>query len=199
MARPSKKQAIVEAAVALVAQGGAAAATVRAIAGGARVTEAAVYRHFASKTGLLQHAYAGIVQDMIAEKERIAAGRLTFAEKLSEWVRVTFTHFDVHPHAFAFVFLTCHTPDSMDPKLTSRQGWLFQQLFTEALSSGEARPLDPALAMSQFSGLMLNVPRLINTGDLPGPARDYLQPTVIAVHRLLLAEEVKDSSPKMRR
>lgn len=188
MARPSRKQAIIDATVELVAQGGAEAATVRAIAERAGMTEGAVYRHFTSKTDLLRHAYARIIRGMIAEKEQVVASDETFQEKVAAWIRVTFAHYDAHRDAFTFVLLTAHTPDTMDPELTSRQGWLFRQLYAEAREQGAVRPMDPAVALCQFTGVMLNVPRFINAGELPGPAMDYLEATTATVFRLFSNE-----------
>ena len=43
------------------------------------------------------------------------------------------------------------------------------RLYRAALAGGEALAMSEEMALSHFTGLMLNVPRLINEGRLPGP------------------------------
>jgi hypothetical protein len=48
--------------------------------------------------------------------------------------------------------------------------------------------MPPELALSHFTGLMLNVPRLINEGTLEGPASRYVDDVADAVWRALCAK-----------
>ena len=82
----NKKAEITAAAVKLVASKGPAAATIRAIASEAGVTDAAVYRHFRSKKELCWTAYAGIMEEMVEEKVPLVSGSEPLKQRLREWV-----------------------------------------------------------------------------------------------------------------
>ena len=58
-------------------------------------------------------------------------------------------------------------------------------LLRRALRNREIAPMFPKLAYSHFSGIMLNIPRLIYEGALRGPARAYVDDAVDAVLRAL--------------
>ena len=58
---------------------------------------------------------------------------------------------------------------------------MFSQLIADASQAGEFPDTDPVLAMSHFSGLMLNIPRLINEGTLAPPALQYVDAVYAAV------------------
>ena len=47
-------------------------------------------------------------------------------------------------------------------------------LLRRALRNREIAPMFPKLAYSHFSGIMLNIPRLIYEGTLRGPASTYV-------------------------
>ncbi|MFQ5805873.1 MAG: TetR/AcrR family transcriptional regulator [Phycisphaerae bacterium] len=177
-----------EAAVRLIAGKGIKATTVRSIAQEAGVTEAALYRHYASKEDLYFDVYTRLVTEMIAAKRAIASSSAPVFEKLKEWVRVSYDSFDRHPDAFAFVLLTPHDFPESQREITTVQGRIFMDVVKQAQAAGEMKPIPPALALSHFTGVMLNVPRLINEGTLKGPAAKYLDEVASAVWRLLGAK-----------
>jgi len=169
----------------LVAEGGPGAARMRAIARAAGVTEAAIYKHYPSKDALLGAAYRRIVDQMVAEKQHLAAGERPFRETMETWVRLTFASFDANPDAFRYVLLTPGTRPEEDDELAGCQGQLFLDLVRRAMAAGEIPELDPRLALSHFTGLMLNVPRMITEGTLSGPASDHADAVVEAIWRVL--------------
>jgi AcrR family transcriptional regulator len=169
----------------LVAEGGPGAARMRAIARAAGVTEAAIYKHYANKDALLGAAYRRIVDEMVAEKQHLAAGERPFRETTEMWVRLTFASFDANPDAFRYVLLTPGTRPEEDDELAGCQGQLFLDLVRRAMDAGEIPEVDPRLALSHFTGLMLNVPRMITEGTLSGPASDYVEAVVDAIWRVL--------------
>ncbi len=183
--RPNKKQALRNAAVRLVARHGVGGTTVRRIAREAGVTEGALYRHYASKAALCLDVYTRIVKEMIAAKEAILGSDMPVREKIAWWVRVSFRSYDQHPDAFTFVLLTPHEFSERERPIANRQGEIFMELVGGAQERGEIRPMSPALALSHFTGVMLNVPRLINEGRLPAPASQYVDEVASAVWRML--------------
>ncbi len=178
------KQELISAAVRLGARGGPAAITIGAIARQVGITEAAVYRHFRSKDALLCHAYALIIDEMIAEKRHLIALDAPLREKLGEWVSLAYAYFDRSPDAYMFALLTPHVGPQADHVATGHDG-LFRELFERARATGEARPIEVELAMGHFAGVVLSVPRLIHEGILKGPASAYVEEVSAAVGRML--------------
>jgi len=183
--RKNKKAELLQAAVDLVAKGGTEAATVRAIARAAGVTEGAVYRHYRSKDELCRHAYFRIIDEMIKDKQALAARRLPFKEMLRGWVRLSYESYDHHPAAFKFVLLTPNLPPDRAGSLTTGQSELFLRLIEQAIANREIRPIEPKLALSHFTGILLNIIRMIDKKRLEGPATKYIEEISETVWRIL--------------
>ena len=191
--RRNKKNEIVTATVHLVARQGVNGTSIRQIATAAGVTEGALYRHFKGKDDLCQQAYFTIVADMASAKEKIALSTASTEEKLREWVRVSYEYYDQFPDAFSYVFFTEHDfPDSWR-EITSRQGRIFSRILTQM----QPAPSHPDLALSHFSGVLLNVPRLINEGSLPRPALQYADEVTQAIYRVFNLATQKTATPRI--
>ena len=193
--RRNRKEEIVEAAIRLVARQGVSGASVRQIASQAGVTEGALYRHFQNKEDLCRHAYQRIVADMAGQKEAILPSPAPLATKLRDWVRATFDYFDRYPEAFTYVLLTDHEFPADAGDITRRQGRTLTELMAAACRDGGLSQIDPVVAMSHFSGVMLNIPRLINAGILPPPAQRYTESVVHAVCAMLGVEAGERGGP----
>ena len=185
MKRRNTKDELAAAAVRLAANGGPAAATIRAIAREAGVTDAAIYRHYRSKQELWRSAYVSIIEQMVREKRHLAAGEAPLREKLHEWVRLSYAYFDRDPAAFTFAFVTPHVPPELARRDTGAQGELFMEMIARARAAGEIRAITPQMALSHFVGVLLSVPQLINEGTLDGPASAYVDEVATAAWRIL--------------
>lgn len=179
------RRAISDYAMQLVVQQGARSATVRAISTGMAVNEAALYRHYKSKDEILASAYVRIVEEMVREKKHLAKSALPFPELVREWIRLTYLYYDKNPDAFAYVLLLPPPSSVVASGLTRAQGALFLSLLRRALKNKEIRPIAPKLAYSHFSGIMLNIPRLMHEGTLRGRAADYVDAAADAVWKVL--------------
>lgn len=191
------RKSISDSAIRLVVHEGAPKATMRAISSNMAVNEAALYRHYKSKEELLASAYIGIVEEMAREKQHLARSGIPFRELISEWIRLTYTYFDHNPDAFAYVLLLPPPNSVVASGVTKVQGRLFLALIRRALKEREIRPMAPKLAYAHFSGIMLNIPRLIREGSLRGPAKGYIAEAADAVWRVLGREsESNEAEPK---
>jgi AcrR family transcriptional regulator len=191
------RDAITASAIHLVVEGGARNTTIKAISARMDVNEAALYRHFKSKEEILSSAYIAIVAEMAEQKRHLAKSTLSFAELVREWIALTYDYFDANPDAFAYVLLV--PPSAVAGAEISRvQGKLFLSLLRRALRKGEIAAISPKLAYSHFSGIMLNIPRLIYEGALRGPARAYVDDAAHAVLRAL-GQNVTPPSRRVRR
>lgn len=180
--RPSRKEEIIAATIQLVAQKGVKAATIRQITTEAGVTEGALYRHFTSKEDLCQQVYERIVAEMASAKEELAAGPLPLRGKLREWVQLSYEYFDRYPEAFTYVLLTAHS--FAEDGISTSQGRALMQLFKKEKNATIA----PEMALCLFSGVLLNVPRMINEGRLKGPASQYTEEVTKAIWRIFHME-----------
>ena len=186
--RANRKDELAAAAVRLVASRGAKATTIREIARETGVTEGAIYRHYPSKEELYWHAYQGIVDEMVGEEKPLVTGTAHLRHRLREWIRLSYAYYDRSPEAFSYVLLTPHVVSASRLETTTIQGSLFMEMIRRASASGEVRAISPELALSHFSGLLLNVPRLINEGRLEGPASRYVEEVAGVAWRVLSPE-----------
>ena len=190
-ARKNKREALVGSAIRLVAQKGTKAASVRQIAEAAGVTEAAVYRHFSSKEDLFFQVYSQIVDDMAASKENILKSAEPIHLRIGGWVRVTYEFFDKFPDAFTFVLLTPHNFEDRDGvEITTKQGGLLMSMLDRDMKQGLFPSFQVDLAMAMFTGVMLNIPRLINEGTLAGPASQYADLVVEAIFSMFRIPQI---------
>lgn len=180
--RPSRREEIIAATIQLVAQKGVKAATIRQITTEAGVTEGALYRHFTSKEDLCQQVYKRIVAEMAAAKKELAASPLPLRDKLRQWVRLSYEYFDRYPEAFTYVLLTSHS--FAEDGVSTSQGRSLMRLFQKEKVAGTT----PEMALCLFSGVLLNVPRLINEGRLRGPASQYTEEVARAIWRIFRLE-----------
>jgi AcrR family transcriptional regulator len=178
--RKNKKQEIVSATVRLVARQGVNGTSIRQIATAAGVTEGALYRHFKGKDDLCQQAYFTIVADMASRKEKIATSDLPIEEKIREWIRVSYDYYDQFPDAFAYVFFTDHAFPESWREITTRQSRIFRHIIQQI----EPERDKAELLLCHFTGVLLNVPRLIMEGVLPRPALGYTDEVATAIYRI---------------
>ncbi|WP_428386468.1 TetR/AcrR family transcriptional regulator [Mucisphaera sp.] len=160
-------------------------ASVRSITREAGVTEAALYRHFKSKDDLWREIYTRIVQEMIREKADLLTSDAPLERKIYQWVDLTYAYYDGNRDAFTYVLLMPDRyADSLGEVYTA-QSRMLRELLMEGVRAGDCRGLDPDLAVATVSGMLLNVPRLINEGLLKGPAVGYSDDVSRAIWRVL--------------
>lgn len=182
--RRDTKEELVNATIRLAGGGGMGAASVRSITREAGVTEGALYRHYRSKEELWVEVYTRIVGAMAEDKGTLLTADLPARERLGEWVRLTYAYYDGNRDAFNYVLLAPRSLAASLGEVYTRQGRLFTELFTRMRAAGEVRDIDPTIALAMFSGLLLTIPRLVNEGQLEGPASRYTEEITAAVWRL---------------
>jgi AcrR family transcriptional regulator len=173
-----------EAAIRLGARDGIEAASIRTIAREAGVTEGAVYKHFQSKDDLIRDAYTTIVEEMIRDKSVLVKTDLPFKHAIRAWIKLTYENFDGNRDAFTYVLLMPHRMADTLGEVYTKQGQLFRSFIVHAQQSNQARKMDVDLAVAIFTGLVLNIPRLINEGILDAPAEQYADEIADAVLKI---------------
>lgn len=184
-ARRDTKEELVHATIRLASQGGLESASVRSITREAGVTEGALYRHYRSKEALWCEVYARIVEAMAEDKAMLLDVDLPARERLGEWVRLTYAYYDGNRDAFNYVLLAPKSLADSLGEVYTRQGRLFTELYRRMTAHGEMRTMPIELALALFSGLLLSIPRLINEGQIEGPASAHVDEITDAVWRVL--------------
>jgi AcrR family transcriptional regulator len=177
---PDARTRLREAATHLVARTGPAA-SVRAIAKRAGLTEGALYRHFENRNDLLASVFDEIIEPMVDEKRNLVAMRAPVQDRLREWVRSTYAGFDRDPDAFAYVFLTDHDFPKEHTRFSGLQSALLRELIAQGRQAGDLHDISDELAATMFVGLLLSVPIRVRAGTLPRPASQYVDEVARAV------------------
>ncbi|MBL4809781.1 MAG: TetR/AcrR family transcriptional regulator [Phycisphaerales bacterium] len=164
-----------DAAIRVGVRDGIHSGSIRMIAREAGVSEGAVYKHFESKDALIRDAYTAIVEEMARDKSVLLKVDLPFEYAVRAWVKLTYEYFDGNRDAFSYVLLMPHRMAETLGKIYTVQGEMFLEFYLQAQEKGEAKLMEPGLALALFTGCVLNIPRLINDGGLEGPALRYAE------------------------
>lgn len=150
MPRPTRKAAIVDAAVDLFAHKGYHATTVREIAGESGMLSGSLYAHIASKEDLLFEIVARAAAQFTAAVEPIARGPGTAGEKLH---RAMAAHIQVVAADLPAATVFLHEWRALSPErqrpaaaLRDRYEALIGEIIAEGVASGEFRPVDQKFA-----------------------------------------------------
>ncbi len=173
-----------DAAIRLGVRDGIDGASIRTIAREVGVTEGAVYKHFANKEELIREAYSSVVEEMARDKAVLVKTDLPFEHAARAWVKLTYQYFDANADAFTYVLLMPHRMSESLGEVYTKQGQMFRSFIVRAQQNKQIRDMDPDLAVALFTGIVLNIPRLINEGALSGPALAYADEIAQAVNRV---------------
>jgi len=173
-----------DAAIRLGVKEGIDGASIRTIAREVGITEGAVYKHYANKDELIRVAYTSVVEDMARDKEVLVKTDLPFEHAVRAWVKLTYQYFDDNQTAFSYVLLMPHRMAETLGEIYTKQGRLFRSFLVRAMENKQIRTMNPDLGVALFTGLVLNIPRLVNDGALEGPAVNYAEEMADAVIRV---------------
>lgn len=182
--RRNTRDNLKDAAIRLGARDGIDGASIRTIAREVGVTEGAVYKHFANKEELIREAYTSVVEEMARDKAVLVKADLPFEHAVRAWVKLTYEYFDANQDAFTYVLLMPHRFADSLGEIYTRQGHMFRAFIVRAQENKQILAMDPDLAVAVFTGIVLNIPRLINEGALQGPALPYAPEIADAVIRV---------------
>tara|TARA_E500000318_G_scaffold1676_9_gene2359 strand:- start:23377 stop:23955 length:579 start_codon:yes stop_codon:yes gene_type:complete len=173
-----------DAAIRLGVRDGIDGASIRTIAREVGITEGAVYKHYTNKDELIREAYTSIVEEMARDKAVLVKTDLPFEHAVRAWIKLTYQYFDENAEAFSYVLLMPHRMAERLGEVYSKQGQLFRSFFVRSMQEKKIRQMDPDLGIALFTGMVLNIPRLINDGSIPGPASTYTDEIADAVIRV---------------
>lgn len=138
---------IVEAARSLLAEGGAEACSMRAVAEGSGVTAAAIYKHFRDKTSLIDHvvglSFESFERSLLAAIAPLPVGSFARLAALGEaYIRFA----SEHEEEFKVLFMPLRGGRRQLSELPGQAGYpILRQCVVEAIDAGSVRPDDPDL------------------------------------------------------
>jgi AcrR family transcriptional regulator len=188
----STKDDLREAAIRLGVREGIEGASIRTIAREVGITEGAVYKHYANKDELIREAYTSVVEGMARDKSVLVKTDLPFELAVRAWVKLTYEYFDANPEAFSYVLLMPHRMAERLGEIYTKQGRMFRAFLVRSMEEKQIREMDPELGVALFTGLVLNIPRLINDGSIQGPAVNYAGDIADAVMRVFTTGDSTD-------
>lgn len=162
-----------EAALQCFARQGYAGTRIREIAEAANVSEAALYRHFASKEAVAQSLFAHHFQEFGRRMKAAFASTQPAAEKLQDVVRLLLQAYRENPAAFNFVILNTASFMPHLPPDTIYPMDVLEQIIRDGQAEGSLRDGQPNLLAAIFLGCVLR-PLIVSQLADPG-ALDLLQ------------------------
>jgi AcrR family transcriptional regulator len=187
MAKTSKKEAILEAALILFAEKGVDAATTREIAERAETSEGNLYRHFEGKDDLVRTLFQASARRFAEVLEEEAGDEEDPEARLAALVRGVFAFGEGHPAAFSFLLAShpSHMPGDRDMLLGPYPMRLFVEAIVRGVSRGVFRPADPVLATGWIVAMAQRAVLLDRMGFLADDRDRVIEETVAATGRLL--------------
>jgi len=190
MARKTKKDAILEAALSLFAEKGTDATTTREIAERAETSEGNLYRHFKSKDDLVRTLFQSSAKRFATVLEEAAGDEAEPEARLAALVRGVFTFGEGDPAAFSFLLASHPTamPRDRDMLLGPYPMRLFVETIVRGVSRGVFRPVDPVLATGWIVAMSQRAVLLARMGLLADDRDRIIDETVAAALRILEPE-----------
>lgn len=190
------REKLVLALLEIVSTEGLQAASVRAVTRRAGCNEAILYQHFKNKDEMLREVFAEIMTSMAQDKEGLVEEHPRLTDAVTRWVETTYSFYDQHPDAFAYVLLASPPVVKSPSPLYGRMTRLFAELLDRTEPpAGMTLARDPVV-LSMFRGQLLGIPRAIHFGSLQGPAIQYVQHVSNAILQLILrADDTTSGSP----
>jgi TetR/AcrR family transcriptional regulator, cholesterol catabolism regulator len=189
MARTTKKDAILDAALALFAEKGVDATTTREIAERARTAEGNIYRHFEGKDELVRTLFQASARRFAATLEDVAGDEPEPTRRLELLVEGIFAFAERHPTAFQFL-LASHPvamPKDRDMLVGPYPMRLFVETIERGVSRGEFRVVDPVLATGWIVAMAQRAVLLTAMGFPADDRERVVEETVAAARRVMKA------------
>lgn len=184
MSRPTvAKEPLRQAALALFVSKGVHATSIRDIARGAGVSEAALYRHWASKDALVLALFCEHLAEVTALLDAAILGKPARCAVESA-TAAAFALYDREPLVFRFVLQVQHGVADLLPSNLRTPHDVVIDLARSAVAQGEAEG-DPVLLGACLVGLFLQTAAFVQYGRLPGPLAFHTTAVVETAWRVL--------------
>jgi len=152
---PNTREKIARAAIHLIAARGVDAVSMRDIAGAVGVTEAALYRHFASKNVLVWEVFTFHYNAFADKLAKLHESHRILREKLAVMVRECCTFFDKDRDLFTFLLLAQHIQRLAPKNYKAALPVILQEILAAAIKRGEIRAQDIEITGAMMMGTVL--------------------------------------------
>ncbi|HET8759847.1 MAG TPA: TetR/AcrR family transcriptional regulator [Nitrospiria bacterium] len=148
---------IMKAALALFVEKGIDGTTIKDIAKRAKVSEGALYRHFAGKDELAWHLFSTHLTAFTAHLDETVFAHEAAEERVRAFVSECFKAFDEHQDLFTFLILSEHRELKKFRDRGPHPGHLVLRIIREGQRAGEIAPGDPYVLGSLLLGGIIRV------------------------------------------
>lgn len=155
--RVPTKERIERAALELFVKQGVAETSVRDIATAARVSQGALYTHYASKEELTFALFAQSWAEMGEELRRLSRQGQTLGAKLEAMIGYVFGRFDQDWVLVSYVFLVRHEQLQKISAHLPNPYLVFRTVVVDAMQTGEIPRQDPDVATAMVMGAIVQV------------------------------------------
>jgi len=169
----------------LFVEKGIAETSIRDIAKAARISQGAMYNHFASKEDLAWHLFSTSYSEFGNELARLAHAERGIEAKFRAMIGHVFRRFDEDPVYVTYVFFARHMHLR---RITSRMGnpyMAFRTVISAAVRAGELPRWEPDLAASLVIGAVIQVIDTRILGTMDGPLARHTDRVAAACAGLL--------------
>jgi TetR/AcrR family transcriptional regulator len=154
------KEALFEATVTVLTEHGVEGMTMDRVALAAGVAKGSVYNYFGSKKGLLEFAYAKMIDPIFRNLTEIVATEQPAIDKLASHLRKLLEHVGQHARVFRLLFDddTAHGLLQSSERSTREAGCQrLAEIFRQGIAEGVFHPGDPLVFARMFLGLCRGV------------------------------------------
>lgn len=150
------KEALFEAAVAVLSEHGVDGMTMDRVAAAAGIAKGSLYRYFGSKRDLLEFLYAKLVDPVFRNLEELASSDKPAIEKLAGDLHVLLEHVAKHAqiHRLLFEDDVAHgLLQSSERRTLEAASERLAGIFRQGMEEGVFRPAEPRLLANMYLGL----------------------------------------------
>lgn len=154
------KQAIFEAAVAVLTEHGVEGLTMDRVALAANMAKGSLYRYFSSKKDLVEFVYANVIDPIHQHLRGIVATEQPAIEKLATHLYKVLEHVAKHVRVFKLLFhddMAQGLLRSSQRRIHEAGCQLLAEVFRQGVSEGVFRPADPLVLARIFFGVCMGV------------------------------------------
>lgn len=150
------KEALFEAAVAVLSEHGVDGMTMDRVAAAAGIAKGSLYRYFCSKRELLEFIYTKLVDPVFRNLEELAATDKAAIEKLAGDLHVLLEHVAKHAQVHRLLFeddVAHGLLQSSERRTLEAASERLAGIFRQGMEEGVFRPADPLLLANMYLGL----------------------------------------------
>lgn len=154
------KEAMFQAAVAVLAERGVEGMTMDRVAAAAGVAKGSLYKYFTSKKTLLEFVYARTIGPLLDTLDGIVAAEGPAIEKLATHLREVLEHVGAHTKVFKLLFeddTAYSLLQSTERRTHEVASQRLAEIFRQGISEGVFRPAEPLVLARMFLGLCRGV------------------------------------------